>query len=198
MENKSELYIRNRINILEQTIDAAAEMGLTSVSMRTIAKKAEMDTSTIYHYFKNKEELLYESILYINKCFDDEMMKLDLDDNVSDEKAFKIYLRFMFHYLRSKPNHASTMRQGSVISNLLFSAEQRAELFKQTTEHFRMCSFLNSLKDRYKIIEEFSYVVTFFCYMPIYDLALATYGPHYISENQLELYIDALWKSLQN
>lgn len=198
MENKSELYIRNRTNIIEQTIDAAAEMGLTSVSMRTIAKKAELDTSTIYHYFKNKEELLYESILHINKCFDDAMMMIELDESAGDEATFKTYLRFMYEYLRKKPNHASVMRQGSVISHLFFTAEQRAELFKQTTEHFRICSFLNSIKDRYSIIEEFSYVVTFFCYMPIYDLAMATYGPEQITNKQLDMYIDALWKSLQN
>lgn len=173
-------------------------MGLTSVSMRTIAKKAEMDTSTIYHYFKNKEDLLYESILHINKCFDDAMMEIVISESADDEATFKTYLRFMYNYLKNKPNHASVMRQGSIISHLLFTAEQRSELFKQTTEHFKMCSFLNSIKERYTVIEEFSYVVTFFCYMPIYDLAMATYSPSKISEKQLEMYIDALWKSLQD
>jgi len=198
MENKSESFIRNRTHIIEQTIDAAAEMGLTSVSMRVIAKKAALDTSTIYHYFKNKEDLLYESIMHINKCFHEGMMQIEISDSDSDEKIFKMLLRFMYSYLKKNPNHASVMRQASVVSHLLFTEEQRAELFKQTTEHFRICNFLNSLKDKYSVIDEFSYVVTFFCYMPIYDLAMATYGPSDISEKKLDIYIDSLWKSLQN
>ena len=49
--------IRDRIETAAR--ESFLEKGFSNASMRTIAKKAQISTSNLYNYFKNKEELFY-------------------------------------------------------------------------------------------------------------------------------------------
>ena len=57
MGNKStrEILVKNAINLF-------AKKGYSNTSIREIGKKAGISSSIIYHYFKNKEEMLFEII----------------------------------------------------------------------------------------------------------------------------------------
>lgn len=74
-----------------------SEEGLDNLSIRKIAKKIDYSPSIIYHYFKNKDELLlhiwkknYMKILHIIK--NSESNQKDLEKNIID--TFKSYIYF--------------------------------------------------------------------------------------------------------
>ena len=51
-----------RKRLLQTAITLFAKKGFANTSIREIGKRAEISTSIIYHYFKNKEEILFEII----------------------------------------------------------------------------------------------------------------------------------------
>ena len=67
MERKERLSAFNRKNILDIAKQLFLEKGITHTSMDDIAKKAQYSKSTIYVYFKSKEEILdYITLEYIS------------------------------------------------------------------------------------------------------------------------------------
>lgn len=54
------MNINSREYIILKAKEVISEKGVDGASLRDIAKRADMSTGAIYHYFKNKEELLYE------------------------------------------------------------------------------------------------------------------------------------------
>lgn len=53
---------RGKDKILEATKLLISEKGISQLSVREISKAAGVTTGSIYHHYKNKEELLYEVI----------------------------------------------------------------------------------------------------------------------------------------
>ena len=54
-KNTREILLKNAINLFSQK-------GYSNTSIREIGKKAGISSSIIYHYFKNKEEMLFEIV----------------------------------------------------------------------------------------------------------------------------------------
>ncbi|MCD8554748.1 TetR/AcrR family transcriptional regulator [Seleniivibrio sp.] len=123
MTKKSRNFLQNRNDIIELTIDLIATKSVASVSMRDIAKAASVDTSTLYYYFKNKEDLMFQITIHINEKMQEALLKLDISEFKSDEEKFKYIVRYVYDYLCKKPAHASTMRQMSVMGNLILSKQ---------------------------------------------------------------------------
>jgi AcrR family transcriptional regulator len=53
---------KTRNLLLQTAIRLFAEKGYADTSIREIGKKAGVSTSVLYHYFKSKEEMLFEVI----------------------------------------------------------------------------------------------------------------------------------------
>ena len=99
---------REKENLRESILDAASELfakdGYESVSMRKIAEKIEYSPTTIYLYFKDKNDLL-------NQICEETFAKLikdwqKIEDKTDDpltglRKAMAAYVEFGFKY----PNH---------------------------------------------------------------------------------------------
>ncbi len=58
-------HIRGKI--LERCFSIFSSKGYSNVSIREIAKKTCTSTGTLYHYFKNKEDILEQLFIYIRK-----------------------------------------------------------------------------------------------------------------------------------
>ncbi|MFD1906987.1 TetR/AcrR family transcriptional regulator [Paenibacillus rhizoplanae] len=54
-----------RDDILQATLDLITEEGLQSVTFAKIFKRANVGSSTFYHYFENKEQLVNELYLKV-------------------------------------------------------------------------------------------------------------------------------------
>jgi AcrR family transcriptional regulator len=71
--------------------------GYHSTTMREIAREMEMNPSTLYHYFKSKEELLFK---LMNDAVDDALVTLEgiCGEEIQAEEKLKRVLRFYTRY----------------------------------------------------------------------------------------------------
>lgn len=198
MTKKSRNFLQNKNDIIELTIDLIASKSVASVSMRDIAKAADIDTSTLYYYFKNKEDLMFQVIIHINEKMQEELLKLNLSELKSDEETFKYLVRFVYDYLSSKPSHASTMRQMSVMGNLILSKSVMDEVLDITVRNLLIMDFFKQMESKYTTMKTLSLTCTLFCYMPIYDLVMHTYFPNTVTDEHVNTYINSLWNSIKD
>ena len=64
-----------RTEILETSLKLFNEFGSESISTNEIAKKTDISTGTLYYYFKNKEEIILELFIKMNKEYDEKFNK---------------------------------------------------------------------------------------------------------------------------
>ncbi len=93
--------------ILKIALDISVEEGIENLSMRKLASEVGCTPSTIYHHFKDKNDLLNELILYVDKILDEKYFRDDLtiEDMIAmsinaDQERIK-YQKFMGHYARA-------------------------------------------------------------------------------------------------
>lgn len=75
-------HIDSRERLIKAGIDLFYKKGYPNTTIRDIGEKANISTSVIYHYFKDKEEVLFEII----QIAGDDLFKLlhDIIEEVSD------------------------------------------------------------------------------------------------------------------
>lgn len=81
--------------IIDATVEVLKKYPVEEVSMRKIAKEASVTTGSIYHHYKNKDELLFDvmkqTLLFTNKLYeavegsDKEASKKELIDTINTE-----------------------------------------------------------------------------------------------------------------
>lgn len=71
MNLREKKIAKKKEDILHSAISIFAEKGYHGTTMEDVAAKLYMTTGTIYYYFKDKQELLFESqLLIVNKSLD--------------------------------------------------------------------------------------------------------------------------------
>lgn len=92
------MSISSREYIILKAKEVISEKGVDGASLRDIAKRADMSTGAIYHYFKNKEELLYEimdtGLSASVKIASDENLAVKSKEEVIDDVINNIVDRF--------------------------------------------------------------------------------------------------------
>lgn len=84
-ESRKELVTKfNKDNIIRVAEELFAEKGIEKTTMDEIAKRAQYSKSTIYVYFKSKDEI-YNCIIYKSMC----AFKSVIEKSVSDSDNFK-------------------------------------------------------------------------------------------------------------
>lgn len=78
--------------IFAATIDLLNEVGFAGISMSKIAKRANVSSSTIYVYFKNKDDMLRKTYIYVKKTL---LGAFDgiFDDSLSIKEAIELFMR---------------------------------------------------------------------------------------------------------
>ena len=84
VEDKRTLLIRASVKLF-------TENGFDNTSTASISKKANVATGTLFHYFKNKKELISEAYLDTKKEFFAELKK-----NISDQDSTENTIRKLF------------------------------------------------------------------------------------------------------
>ena len=64
-----------RTEILETSLKLFNEFGSENISTNEIAKKTDISTGTLYYYFNNKEEIILELFIKMNKEYDEKFNK---------------------------------------------------------------------------------------------------------------------------
>lgn len=84
--------------IVDLALKVIGERGIEKATLREIAKEGGVSTGAIYHYFKNKEELLYEvmdsRLRASSKVASDKNLKDKSKDEIIKEIVFNIMDRF--------------------------------------------------------------------------------------------------------
>ena len=89
----------NRIKkrIIDAAIEVIKEKGVKESTVREIATKAGVTTGAIYHYYKNKDQVLYDvlhqSLHFSHKITENQQAKLKGQNEILDEISDKIAQR---------------------------------------------------------------------------------------------------------
>jgi AcrR family transcriptional regulator len=88
-------------NIRKVAIKMIVEKGFDGLSMQKLAKAAQISPSTIYVYFKNREDLLNQLYLDVQEKFEKDALK-DFDPEMNFEKG--LWLQWLNRYKNIKNN----------------------------------------------------------------------------------------------
>src|SRR3954465_10081940 len=95
---------RDRVEMRERIIDVAIEMfvkeGYEKTSIRNIAEKIEYSPATLYLYYKDKDELLYD---VQKQCF--EKLDLEFQHAVTAEDPFERLKQICHTYVHYGIDH---------------------------------------------------------------------------------------------
>lgn len=96
--------------LFEATVKLVNEIGFVSSSVSKIAKEANISPSTIYVYYKNKEDLLVSTYIDIKVEFSEAMLK-DFDDTLPIRDILLGTWRNMFDYISKNLSHYQYIEQ---------------------------------------------------------------------------------------
>ncbi len=93
-----------RDEILDAVISKFQEEGFsTDLTISQIANRVDIGKSTIYEYFKTKDDVFKEALLKISNSSIDEIINIDNIENMNFEKAFKVqFAKILEVSLKSK------------------------------------------------------------------------------------------------
>jgi len=95
--------VKNKRDQKKQTILAVAQkffsrFGFNKTTMDEIAKAARMGKATLYHYFRDKEQLFYEVVRNEAKTMQDAIAN-DIQDITDPKERLRVYMTVRIEYL---------------------------------------------------------------------------------------------------
>ena len=97
--------------ILDMATDIFRRFGIKKSTMDEIAKKIRMGKSTLYHYFKNKEDIFLEVVKR-----ESDTLKTNLNEAIektdSPQDKFRTYVKTRMKYLKELSVYYSTLTDG--------------------------------------------------------------------------------------
>lgn len=96
--------------ILNATLDLISENGFHNSPMSILAKKANVATGTIYHYFENKEQLIIELYFCVREKIT-QSITIDEDPNRSYRERFRRFFFSLYQYHITHPKEFQFLEQ---------------------------------------------------------------------------------------
>ncbi|HVI47168.1 MAG TPA: TetR/AcrR family transcriptional regulator [Chitinophaga sp.] len=90
--------------IREKAIEMIVHEGFDGLSMHKLAKAANISVSTIYIYFKNREDLLNQLYIFVADLFARETLK-GFDPEMDLEEGLWLQWKNRYRYIRQYPLH---------------------------------------------------------------------------------------------
>ena len=178
--------------ICAASIDLINRKGLSETSMSQIAKQANVSPATIYIYFKNKEDLLKQLYLRVQReasksIFTGYESFLPLDE------SFKILLRKAYQYFLRKPEHFTFLEQCS--NSPLIEKIDKAEL----QDYFEPLFSLFSRGKQNKMIKDLpNEMLLSFTFYPVMQLVkYHQSGKLRLEYSELEATLIMAWNSIK-
>lgn len=120
---RSENYDEKRQSILEESSHLFASEGFDKTSIAMIAKQCNISKALIYHYYKEKSEILYD-LLHQHVEGLKKLVRGILDSEETDEKKFMLLVASLMEtYIHSREKHMILMKETNALS-----AEQQHSL----------------------------------------------------------------------
>ncbi|KAA1243880.1 TetR/AcrR family transcriptional regulator [Aquimarina sp. RZ0] len=87
--------------VLQTTLELITKQGIRATSLSQIIKESGVANGTVYHHFKNKEEIITELYLMLTQDFGTVVMRNVPEDDL--KKKFSIMWLNLFHYFVNNP-----------------------------------------------------------------------------------------------
>ncbi len=87
--------------VLQTTLELITKQGIQGTSLSQIIKESGVANGTLYHHFKNKEEIITELYMMLTQDFGTVVMRNVPEDNI--KKQFEIMWLNLFHYFVNNP-----------------------------------------------------------------------------------------------
>ncbi|MEK3904484.1 TetR/AcrR family transcriptional regulator [Paenibacillus sp. FSL R7-0179] len=181
-----------RDDILQATLDLITEEGLQSVTFAKIFKRANVGSSTFYHYFENKEQLVNELYQKV-RIHKNEFVMNGYDPGLTIYERVKSLLKntaiYSLHYPKEvdfTENYGSSPYIAEDLRNT--PAPSTLEIFSIIDEG-----------QRQGIIREMNVCL---CYQLIYGILIAVIkgyldGKYPLNEQQIQQTIEACWLAIK-
>lgn len=90
--------------IREKAIEMIVQEGFDGLSMQKLARAANLSASTIYIYFKSREDMLNQLYLAVDEIFSREVLK-NFDPEMSFEEGLWLQWKNRYRYIQKYPLH---------------------------------------------------------------------------------------------
>ena len=87
--------------ILQTTLELITKQGIYSTSLSQIIKESGVANGTLYHHFKNKEEIIHDLYLMLAQDFGTIILRNIPEDDL--KKQFKVMWLNLFYYFVNNP-----------------------------------------------------------------------------------------------
>ncbi len=87
--------------VLQTTLELITKQGIQATSLSQIIKESGVANGTVYHHFKNKEEIITELYLMLTQDFGTVVMRNIPEDDI--KRQFSTMWLNLFHYFVNNP-----------------------------------------------------------------------------------------------
>lgn len=116
--------------ILNTTLELVSELGLHGTSINLIIKKSNVAAGTVYHYFKNKEDLIDSLYFELKKEMGNAIVE-NIDEDIIYKEKFMLILRNLFYFFINNP------KKFEYIENYTNSPYVQKEIKEITQRHYQ-------------------------------------------------------------
>ena len=88
--------------VLQTTLELITSQGVAATSLSQIIKASGVANGTVYHHFKNKEEIIAELYLMLTQDFGTVIMRNNIPED-DFEKQFSVMWHNLFYYFVNNP-----------------------------------------------------------------------------------------------
>jgi len=133
VETQNILQMGNKLKVREKIIDVArkvfAKYGYKKTTMDDIAIGAQKGKSSIYYYFKSKEEIFEAVVETESKLLFDDILK-KIDHPIPAKEKFRVYVFTRLNKIRELSNFYDVL-ENNFISPLEFIEELQAKYYQR-------------------------------------------------------------------
>ncbi|WP_212003354.1 TetR/AcrR family transcriptional regulator [Chitinophaga sp. HK235] len=122
------------ITIQEKAIEMIVREGFDGLSMHKLAKAANISVSTIYVYFKNREDLLNQLYIAVSALFAKETLH-NFDPNMDFEAGLWLQWTNRYRYIQQYPLYYHFSEQFRN-SPLIHHPDIKEDVFRSTMQQF--------------------------------------------------------------
>ncbi|MEC2055973.1 TetR/AcrR family transcriptional regulator [Peribacillus psychrosaccharolyticus] len=181
-----------REDILTATLDLITEEGLQSVTFSKIFKRANVGSSTFYHYYKSKEELVSELFLNARTHMSESVM-IGYDPNRTVYERLKGILKSTADYALNYPKELSFIE--NYCQSPYISEELRNRLDPSAIEIFSIIE----QGQKQGIIREMDIILCCQLVTGMINSVIQGYlaGKYPLDEYQIQQTLEACWKAIK-
>jgi AcrR family transcriptional regulator len=122
-------------DIFDTTLRLITERGLHDTPMAMVASEAQVAAGTIYHHFKNKEDLILELYKHIKGKIHD-AITIDSNQDATYQRQFVQFWRSIYNYYLSNPAQFKFIEQFENSPYYLKITQDDVILFEEKFDRF--------------------------------------------------------------